>query len=283
MWDGVIVFSHGTSNSRGLAILISRGIDINITDIETDNSGRILILKCTVSGLSLVIVNIYAPTIDKRLDQVTFGNCLCEKLEKYKGDNIILGGDLNICIDNFTPNILNNSNPGYRNTLSLIFESHDLVDIWRIQHPGCIRYTRREKTRSGFKQSRIDYFLIPCNMGYIAMVTDIKPSIKSDHSLLHIRLSLLGHQKRGKGLWKLNVKLLTDKKYVEFMENVIKDSISDARNLTQESLIWDFIKCKIRSESITYSIAKRKMQRQETEILTRRLNELEEIIQLLLL
>ena len=125
-------------------------------------------------------------------------------------------------------------------------EMHNLVEIWRIQHPDTVRYTRREKTKFSYKQTQLDYFFIPSSMGYITTLTDIKPSIKSDNSLLHIQLSLLDQQKRGKGMWKLNVKLLTDKEYIEFMKKVLKDSISDAKNLTHESLIWDFIKCKIR-------------------------------------
>ena len=66
MWDGTIEFSHGASNSRGVAVLISRKINFNITNIERDNDGRILLLNCTVSELNIVILNIYAPTIDKR-------------------------------------------------------------------------------------------------------------------------------------------------------------------------------------------------------------------------
>ena len=278
MWNGVIKFSHGTSNSRGLAVLISSGFDINITKTVTDNDGRFLILTCTVSDLNLTFVNIYAPTIDKRSEQVAFANSICETLSNYKEENIILGGDLNINLDTYATDGLYSKNPGYRKALLSLMDSHDLVDIWRIQHPDILRYTRREKTKSGLKQSRLDYFLIPCNMGYITTHTDIKPSIKSDHSLLHIRLALLGQQRRGKGFWKLNVKLLSDKKYIELIKNVIKDSISDAKNLTQDSLIWDFIKCRIRSESISYSIAKRKMERQEIESLTKHLSELEEII-----
>ena len=74
-------------------------------------------------------------------------------------------------------------------------EMHNLVDIWRIQHPDTVRYTRREKTKFGYKQTRLDYFFIRSSMGYITTLTDIKPSIKSDHSLLHIQLSLLDQQK----------------------------------------------------------------------------------------
>ena len=113
--------------------------------------------------------------------------------------------------------------------LSVIMEMHNPVDIWRIQHPDTVRYTHREKTKFSYKQTQLDYFFIPSSMGYITTLTDINPSIKSDHSLLHIQLPLLDQQKRGKGMWKLNVNLLTDKEYIEFMKKVLKDSISDAK------------------------------------------------------
>ena len=261
--------------SRGVAVLISSKINFNITNIERDNDGRMLLLNCMVSELNLVILNIYAPTIDKRKEQLAFANSVCSTLENYTGD-VIIGGDFNISLDTFPADIECSKNLGYSKKLSVIMEMHNLVDIWRIQHPDTVRYTRREKTKFGYKQTRLDYFFIRSSMGYITTLTDIKPSIKSDHSLLHIQLSLLDQQKRGKGMWKLNVKLLTDKEYIEFMKKVLKDSISDAKNLTQESLIWDFIKCKIRSESITYSIKKRKIQRKDFENLTKQLNELEE-------
>ena len=59
---------------------------------------------------------------------------------------------------------------------------------------------------------------------------------------------------------------------------MIKYSISSVKNIPQEFLIWDFIKCRIRSESLTYSIRKKKIERQEIETLSKRLNELEENI-----
>ena len=44
MWDGTIEFSHGASNSRGVAVLISSKINFNITNIERDNDGRMFSL-----------------------------------------------------------------------------------------------------------------------------------------------------------------------------------------------------------------------------------------------
>ena len=69
------------------------------------------------------------------------------------------------------------------------------------------------------------------------------PSIKSDHSLLSLEISLADEPKRGKGTWKLNVSLLEDKEYIEAMRSALNYAIKDAENLKDPSLSWDFIKC----------------------------------------
>ena len=64
------------------------------------------------------------------------------------------------------------------------------MDVWRVKNPDTVRYTQREKTRSGLNQSRIDFFLISENMEYVTNRIDISPSIRSDHSLLVLGISL---------------------------------------------------------------------------------------------
>ena len=39
-WGGVALFSHGTSNSRGVALLIKKNYHINVIDTRICNSGR---------------------------------------------------------------------------------------------------------------------------------------------------------------------------------------------------------------------------------------------------
>ena len=41
-WGGKIIYSHGTSHSRGVMLLIRAGFAIQIDKIETDTVGRIL-------------------------------------------------------------------------------------------------------------------------------------------------------------------------------------------------------------------------------------------------
>ena len=80
---------------------------------------------------------------------------------------------------------------------------------------------------------------------------DILPGVKSDHSLLTLSVTLEKEQKWGQGLWKLNVSLLTDTSYINFIKSVIQEAINDSKNLSDNYMIWDFIKCRIRTETIT--------------------------------
>ena len=45
-WGGKIIFSHGTSNSRGVAIVIRNWSNIAVNDVYHDEYGRVLIVKC---------------------------------------------------------------------------------------------------------------------------------------------------------------------------------------------------------------------------------------------
>ena len=266
------MFSHGESNARSIAILISKQLDVKINEVKRDINGRFILIDCTISENKYIIVNIYAPTIDKK--QVTFVNYVLEMLQPYLGKNIIIGGDLNIDFDKSQKETLS-TNLGYSRQLSLMVQTFDLVDIWRLKHPDTVRYTSREKTRYGFKQSRLDYIFITCNLEFTTMASGIIPSIKSDHSLLKVSLCLENEPKRGRGLWKLNVSLLTDSQYAKLMKTVIKDAIKDSNNLVDVGLKWDYIKCRIRTESITFSINKRKNSRLAIDKLSKQLSELE--------
>ncbi len=44
-WGGQIIFSHGTSNSRGVATLFPTNLDFIILEQYNDENGRFLLLK----------------------------------------------------------------------------------------------------------------------------------------------------------------------------------------------------------------------------------------------
>ena len=80
-WYRNIEFSHGTTNSGRVAILLPHTIQITIEDIIKDNTRRFLLLDCLINDSDYIIVNIYLPTFDKKLDQAF----LFDTLQKYQG------------------------------------------------------------------------------------------------------------------------------------------------------------------------------------------------------
>ena len=72
--------------------------------------------------------------------------------------------------------------------------------------------------------------------------------------------------------------MLSDPEYTSLIKETIQNAKSDACNLSDRSLIWDFVKCKIRTESITYAICEQSKSAKELKLLTDRLAQLEELV-----
>ena len=138
-----------------------------------------------------------------------------------------------------------------------MIEVLNLVDIWRLKTQMLKDILGGKKTRYGFSQSRIHFFLILCHLEYYTETTQILPGIKSDHSLLKLSLLIKDEPKRGRGVWKLNVSLLQDKQFILLIKETIGNAIIDSRNLS-DTVVWDFMKCQIHTEAISYSIIKSK-------------------------
>ena len=84
---------------------------------------------------------------------------------------------------------------------------------------------------------------------------------------MEFNLKLSGSCKRGKGFWKFNGSLLTDKDYVQLIKNTISH-IKVTVNITNKNTLWEYVKCQIRSDTIKFSIDKAKrLKIKETELL----------------
>ena len=60
-WGGRILFSHGASNTRGVAILFKNGLDISVDLVKADTKGRFLEVKRKIHNEKYSIVNVDAP------------------------------------------------------------------------------------------------------------------------------------------------------------------------------------------------------------------------------
>ena len=169
-WDGDILYSHGSANSQGVAILLPKDINTNfeVTSIQRDLHGRILMDECTIESQCFIIVNVYAPIKDKPQEQLLFLKNLQNLLETYFGNAIIIGGDfntyLNVSIDKKGGTSERQSE--YSQLLQGFCQEMSLTDIWRIRHENIPGFKRRQRTKLGLVQSRLDLWLISVQLEY---------------------------------------------------------------------------------------------------------------------
>ncbi len=58
-WGGEIIFSHGSSASRGVAILLPGDMEYEILEKYKDSDGRLIIIKCKFKNTNYIISNCY--------------------------------------------------------------------------------------------------------------------------------------------------------------------------------------------------------------------------------
>lgn len=157
-WGGQIMYSHGESNARGVAILAKRGCEFVITRQAADEEGRCLVAKFTKDNESYIVANVYAPTQDFPAQQATLIDYLEDLILESGEYNILVGGDLNLCL-NPSLDRSSTSTQGhtrgrqYKERVLFLLETLNLMDIWRHLNPG----VKRSTFRRGDQSSRLDF------------------------------------------------------------------------------------------------------------------------------
>ena len=94
-WGGKIIFSHGETNAKGVAILLDKNLGASIKKIDRDDSGRELFVKVVINDTSYLIGNLYAPNEDCP----NFFARAIQRSEDFDVEEMIIGGDLNVILD----------------------------------------------------------------------------------------------------------------------------------------------------------------------------------------
>jgi exonuclease III len=210
-----IVFSHGTSGSKGVAIIFPKHIKYSLEAIKRSQDGRYVSVNVTIDNNKLCIINCYAPNTTKLKDQLKWLEQIQSILLDNSDRNIILGGDLN---NVFIPHLDRyKCKPGvveteYVKAWKLLCAEMNLADVWRILNPDKRGYTWRQgKSASNLRQSRLDYWLVSINLMYDLSTVEIRTSIRSDHSMIGLEFYKTEEAKRGPSFWRFNASLLKEK------------------------------------------------------------------------
>ena len=106
---------------------------------------------------------------------------------------------------------------------------YDLCDIFQVCNPKLHRFSWRQKLRL---YSITEYIFISSELQEDVSKININPSIGSDHSILHLNVSLSKHANRGRGYWKFNNSLPENTIFVEKIESHIQDVIQETFDLS---------------------------------------------------
>lgn len=274
---GKAQFSHGTSNSRGVATFFKNSLEYNFIEEFKDEEGRLLIVKCKIQGQIFVISNVYAPNDEKSHAKflIDFQVLLC-KINMDDVSYFISQGDWN-----FTENLHLDREGGHPKVwkdsiaqITLLKESFDLIDIWRIRNEKVRKYTWSSPGRK--LASRLDRFYISDALQNLISETSISNGISSDHKIVKIHIKA-SNFKKGCGQWRMNNSLLKNKQFTEELRGLIRDFQRDQPDVEIMSAQqkFDFLKFKVREFSITKSKQIAKEQRAEMIDLENKIRDLE--------
>ena len=268
-WGAEILFSHGRTNARGVAVFIKKGFDIDIRLTQTDSIGRLILLKAVIKEENYTIANIYRP--NKDADAVKFYHNLSNLLRTNdfgNEENIIMGGDFN-CPLNVSLDKKGGIPIPRRYVVKSIEEIRDefsLHDIWRIKNPNQQSFTWGRC--SPFVFCRLDYWLISDKLHDLVSNVDILPSIKSDHSAIFLELEEIKENSRGPSYWKLNTALLANEEHKNMINNKLSSWLEEAKDLKDHRSSWDWINFNIRTDSMIFSKRLSKIRHRREEELT---------------
>lgn len=255
-WGGEVLYAHGSSGSKGVAILFARTISPSIHSAFTDSNGRYIILQASLKNWPVTLVNIYAPIADQPDSQIELLGEVEDLLHKLDVTNLIIGGDLNCCLDpaydkyHREPFLGTLPSPAsVRATLALkaFISEFSSRDVWRTMHPDERQFTFRRPDYA----SRLDYWFVSEHLSEWIQHAEIRPAAQSDHSAVFFSLQATPIA-RGPGIWRFDNSLLMDKTFVLEMSRFLETCVHHDE-LASPHDQWDFIKYRIRNFCISFT------------------------------
>ena len=249
------IWSLGTSNRKGVAILISDNFrmkypDMKISHVSNDSRGRFIKCILTVNECKFRILVVYAP--NNPLERIQFFLDLAEIIKDGVEDaENIGGGDWNCTMNTLLDrlNCVSKHNDSGRSNLNYLCNLFDLEDIWRRRYP-----TEREYSWTGKgKYSRIDYWLTSRSLNSQVDKVFYCFAPFTDHSAINLIINT-EEVKRGKGTWKMNSDHLLHNEFREgFLDMWGKWQLKKG-NYSDIKMWWDVGKKRIQSYARSYAL-----------------------------
>ena len=158
-WGGEVLYSHGTSGARGVAVFYTKKYKNKVKNILTSDDGRFIVLDIHEDEYIFTLCALYAPNNDTP----SFFYKIAEILSTRQEHKVVVG-DFNL-----TLNVQLDRNDTYCNNnkslevLENIMDEFCLRDVWRVQNGDKREYTWTKPGNIN-KASRLDYALVSAGL-----------------------------------------------------------------------------------------------------------------------
>ncbi|KAJ8047886.1 LINE-1 reverse transcriptase-like [Holothuria leucospilota] len=128
-WGSKILFSHGSTTSRGVCLLFSPSLNVDILKHTANLHGRYLIVDLKLLDKIITVVGIYDPNVDSP----SFFKDLSNELSNFHCDTNVMAGDFNFVFNLDLDKVggLRKTNFKARDECLTLMTTFNLVDIWR--------------------------------------------------------------------------------------------------------------------------------------------------------
>ena len=260
-----------TTSVGGVAIIVNAP-NLYLSNIMSDNEGRILAVDVSCVNFAIRVINIYAPSspIPYNKLHIFFNN-----LYPYFSTKLpnILAGDFNFVenpqIDCYPPQPKRHS----FSTFSQLINTFNLCDALRTLTPNDQIFTRR----SQHSQSRLDRFYISSTLTPTAHMST--PNSYSDHDRVTIKVNLKIPRPFGKPYWKNNISHFKNDDLKQNLTSLIlaRTMALQSQNLNPLQL-WLNLKASIKHYLVSYAQQQSIKEKEEIIILQTQLIQLQNML-----
>ena len=153
------VFSAYSSHaSAGVSLLVGRSLDADVDVVFAGDGGRLIVADVAVKSFKFRLVAVYAPNIFA--ERVPFFRWLAPFLDDMK--RLVLMGDWNAILDPKIDKVGRGASRLGRceSRLAGLVTHHNLVDRFRLDHPGREMWTWLDRSPSAKVGSYLDRVLV---------------------------------------------------------------------------------------------------------------------------
>ena len=273
-WEGQTFWHHGTSNSRGVAILVRAGLDIVEPQVAfRDTAGRLLMVSFTsAEGHPWAVLGVYGP-VEPGERASFYNNRLREAVEaRPDGSSLLMAGDFN-CVTSQLDVQTQHINPALNSrliggdSLQGVQTEQGLTDVWRLQNPQGLEYTRTTRSPNAVVSSgRTSRWLCSqeiLDAQWLVSCEHLHGQLPGDHAAVALHLKPPQEPLMGKRSWFFPTYLLGVEDYVELMTTHIQDFLGQAPMGQGAMDLWSDLKVSIKHRTLAYCFTRAAARRRE--------------------